>query len=417
MNADNDTQKAPQQSSDLSTMDNAPTTTASLFEIGQIVHVAARTGPGINQPGGVARVISVSHHLVSVKYVIDGRHEKNIAPTLVTAYEQTTRLRDRSVLLGRCLHCGSLRADCDSCDIRASENNHRRQRSLVPKPLPLDSLQSLGGPTEIIRQANHRGQPKPAAAAASFEENGDSDDTEKLWKRLRRRDKLFQRYKAQQLQQDLPQNSRKEIIIDKEHDFVSNTQVYEPRSSENKPGRWQGRRRNSDISVKPTAASAAPHSAASSQQTRQSQDNLEDGSSVSSQGSVESDDETSVSHSDSLNYGFGEADSLDNSIAAHDDDEELPNEHDLDFIAPEGDAEGLPSDIVDKTKGKSKSELLTFFDATMQAIETKALPRAKAKLQVLGLRIKDIDHRWQEEKEAVDRSLLLDEAKEVCNDW
>ena len=136
------------------------------YHIGQFVSVASRTSPGINQPGGIGRITNIRHvtnddvnlhhhddhhHIrLSVKYVLDGRHEKNIAwmyvqpytdlddddtapptdPTMNTSQQRhpssvlvphrhRTKLRNRNLLLGRCTYCGSLRTDCQSqCVVR-----------------------------------------------------------------------------------------------------------------------------------------------------------------------------------------------------------------------------------------------------------------------------------------------------------
>ena len=136
------------------------------YHIGQFVSVMSRTSPGINQPGGIGRITNIRHvtnddvnlhhhddhhHIrLSVKYVLDGRHEKNIAwmyvqpytdlddddtapptdPTMNTSQQRhpssvlvphrhRTKLRNRNLLLGRCTYCGSLRTDCQSqCVVR-----------------------------------------------------------------------------------------------------------------------------------------------------------------------------------------------------------------------------------------------------------------------------------------------------------
>jgi hypothetical protein len=104
-----------------------------VLAVGRMVHVASRTWPGINEPGGVGRIIAVhaitsndaeqmiSH--VDVHYMVLRRREKRIpvqyvklAPEYETSEESHGRLRDRNRLKGRCGRCGSLRIDCGSCD-------------------------------------------------------------------------------------------------------------------------------------------------------------------------------------------------------------------------------------------------------------------------------------------------------------
>jgi hypothetical protein len=85
--------------------------------VGQWVDVMSRTWPGINQPGGVGKITGTADGRVSVKYLLDGRHEKEIDLRYVQRHYQVASrsLRDRSMLLGRCQTCGSLKRDCGSC--------------------------------------------------------------------------------------------------------------------------------------------------------------------------------------------------------------------------------------------------------------------------------------------------------------
>ncbi len=123
-----------------------------LITVGRLVEVASRTWPGINKPGGVARVVQVhfdhdsndenqtqanarqpTH--VNVRYMVGSSREKRVpieyvklAPqyestTVATSNNNNTSLRDRSMLLGRCLRCGSLRTDCGSCDWAMEEED------------------------------------------------------------------------------------------------------------------------------------------------------------------------------------------------------------------------------------------------------------------------------------------------------
>ena len=147
-----------------------------IITVGRFVEVASRTWPGINKPGGVARVVEVHFDAssddepndkdndkekdqdvrgkgkhpthVNVRYMVGTSREKRVpveyiqlAPQYET-HRPTTKdssastsvggndsgsgngngsyvassLRDRSMLLGRCRRCGSLRTDCGSCD-------------------------------------------------------------------------------------------------------------------------------------------------------------------------------------------------------------------------------------------------------------------------------------------------------------
>jgi hypothetical protein len=152
-----------------------------IITVGRFVEVASRTWPGINKPGGVARVVEVHFDTssddetndndnenekeqgvggkrnnpthVNVRYMVGTSREKRVpveyvqlAPQYET-HRPTTKdssvstsaggndsgngnesgnyvassLRDRSMLLGRCRRCGSLRTDCGSCDWAVEE--------------------------------------------------------------------------------------------------------------------------------------------------------------------------------------------------------------------------------------------------------------------------------------------------------
>ncbi|KAI2510940.1 hypothetical protein MHU86_3412 [Fragilaria crotonensis] len=94
--------------------------TKDAFTEGQLVRVEARTWPGINKHGGVGRIIRRIENEVDVQYVLGGG-EKGVPLEYVSTIEEVwsqKSLRDRSILLGRCKHCGSLRADCGSCDLQ-----------------------------------------------------------------------------------------------------------------------------------------------------------------------------------------------------------------------------------------------------------------------------------------------------------
>jgi hypothetical protein len=104
----------------------------NLLTVDCLVDVEDRMWPGMNKQGGIARVkaIDTAKRTVNLHYVVDRRKEKDVAISFVTLapqYDvqqpssssqaaQQSNLRDRSMLLGRCKLCGSLRTDCGSCD-------------------------------------------------------------------------------------------------------------------------------------------------------------------------------------------------------------------------------------------------------------------------------------------------------------
>ena len=93
---------APESVSASSPLVPAPEPTAPLapapapvvvdFKVGDVVEVAARTGPGQNKPGGVGRIMAVHSNeedngrTYDIKYVLGGR-EKNVAEDLLSPPE------------------------------------------------------------------------------------------------------------------------------------------------------------------------------------------------------------------------------------------------------------------------------------------------------------------------------------------
>lgn len=135
------------------------------IRVGSMVEVARRMWPGINQPGGTARVLGIHTAeepgiageaviiAVDVHYIVEGRKEKRVPIQYVThspQYEAEEEgfirrdgggggqrrflLRDRSQLLGRCKNCGSLRADCGACDWMMIEESSHNTKGLHPDP-------------------------------------------------------------------------------------------------------------------------------------------------------------------------------------------------------------------------------------------------------------------------------------------
>ncbi|CAN0081689.1 unnamed protein product, partial [Ectocarpus fasciculatus] len=78
----------------------------------ELVEVARRMAPGMNKLGGTARVVKVdpATGLVDVRYVVEGGWERNIDPMYVRP--ATLEINEKRSTFGRCVHCGSLRVDC-----------------------------------------------------------------------------------------------------------------------------------------------------------------------------------------------------------------------------------------------------------------------------------------------------------------
>lgn len=80
---------------------------------GDLVEVERRMTPGVNKPGGTARVVKVdaTTGAIDVRYVVEGGWERGIDPVYVR--EAVLDISEvKRPTLGRCRHCGSLRIDC-----------------------------------------------------------------------------------------------------------------------------------------------------------------------------------------------------------------------------------------------------------------------------------------------------------------
>jgi hypothetical protein len=118
-----------------------------VITVGRLVDVASRTWPGINKTGGIARVTLVQFHPdtkvpthVNVTYMVESSKEKRVPVEYVKLapdYEtkpSSSSLRNRSLLLGRCLRCGSLRTDCGSCDWAVEEEQVQVEQERPTNP-------------------------------------------------------------------------------------------------------------------------------------------------------------------------------------------------------------------------------------------------------------------------------------------
>ena len=165
--------------------------------VGRLVEVASRTWPGINKPGGVARVTSTQVDgnnrvkNVDVQYILGSSKEKNVPVeyvTLAPQYEVSrtaakSSLRDRSMLLGRCRRCGSLRTDCGSCDW-ATEEQQQQQ------PHPIRSSRRKATAQTSTRKTKPTSGPMALAMSSSDSE----DDDLLLQELLQRNQRMYRKY-------------------------------------------------------------------------------------------------------------------------------------------------------------------------------------------------------------------------------
>jgi hypothetical protein len=96
----------------------------SVFTVGMIVHVAPRTWPGVNKPGGTARIIRIHEddHTCDVKYVISKSSIETRVPMYLLSEEKIDLGRERRRYLR--LGDGVLRGDYSVAD--AHQPTHRR---------------------------------------------------------------------------------------------------------------------------------------------------------------------------------------------------------------------------------------------------------------------------------------------------
>jgi hypothetical protein len=339
------------------------------FTVGQWVSVASRTSPGINQPGGIGRITAVndSDH-VSIKYVLDGRHEKNVHVQYVQKYswETTTstatgtssgtRLRDRTMLLGRCTYCGSLRADCQSCDFATSSWKR-----------------DWNNPTlAVVPQENHSEPPKrrstPTSSSLAQQDDGNGSDTscgssdssnDRAYERMMRRHRReYVRYKRSVRRAAALNNDGEPLVVTKQSEGGS---VPRHRSLKRMRRRDRHELRN-ETSILATVGAA---SKSGNDDRNESDDHpMLD---LSSNNERSSDSDHSLDH---LPLQELAARALQCSVT----------QHQASFIQPEGDAEKLPPDVLDLTGAVAYPQLLPLLDELLQKMENKDIPQAKREL-------------------------------------
>ena len=191
--------------------------------IHSMVEVLPRTWPGINKPGGAARVTQLYYQEeedqeqqvrdeqsakdinkegtkvlthIDVRYVVMGGREKRVPIEFCVAAPQYdthllanapsegvptstssigdprvsilpspfrtrfSRLRDRSALLGRCKRCGSLRSDCNSCDWVYEERERKRLQDLEQQNMNMTELKHIKENNQHSKELKRKGRKK-----------------------------------------------------------------------------------------------------------------------------------------------------------------------------------------------------------------------------------------------------------------
>ena len=376
---------------DLSRSENVSTAAhpeAIPFTVGQLVDVESRTWPGINQPGGIGRVTGIAASCASVMYLVGHRrHEKEIPFRFIKPYTQTTkRLRNRSMLLGRCQNCGSLRADCGSCDIWAAE----RQLHL-----------SVGSAADTsTKKASHK-------ESTDSLEDSDSTASSALEEDIARRKRRFRKYQrlkrdAQRLlgDEELSLCSKCDSESDSsggEDDFplrqlvwqASQPAIHEKLSESSSWRKRQKRTPVKDSSNDDESSLAVSEGSLSGDSMMDFDKDLDSVSSPTTRDSSPTGKQqlppTGKQQLPPTSYvatrycAFSSDDDCDDARFAGFDMNLTQN----DFIQPEGNANNLPRDVIDRTASLPYSELAPFFDSAVGDIETEKLGSAQRQINEL----------------------------------
>ena len=309
-----------------------------IWETGQLVQVKARTWPGINQPGGVGRITGSNSQgtKVAVRYVLDGRREKEIDTKYVTLYnDDNTRLRDRSVMLGRCRRCGSLRSDCGSCDIRHREHEQKR----------------------LWQQAQENGGVS----------SSDEDSIEEVLGNIRRLESQSRKFKR------LWRRSRQ---------FLDDSSGEEQANSTEKVERTPKRTRQGETTPEstdmadsnpfsPRELPASPHVGFPDLSSTADPDRMEESDSSSS-------DDSLILRALAQRHRRRRMNNQEIDLSSSSDEQNVDDDSGI-FIQPEGSADALPSDMEDKSSRIPYAELPEFCDRIVHRLEREELPASRLK--------------------------------------
>ena len=336
---------------------------AHTFAIGDLVEVARRMTPGMNKPGGTAKVIAISTNAqgqpsISVKYVVDRTEERDLGLEHVKHFEFLNS-RGRSSV-GRCLVCKSFRKDCGGCD---------QQQSVV------ELNEDFG---DEMDRAPRRPRPKRKP-----------DHTET---RKRRLDQTNDWDDSDNYNDSLDSGSSDdELFIPPARRRLMNTSVLELLKDKPRPGRdirlhkvnatRSGRIEPSNPSH-PVGRIRTPKTRVDVQSTTTA---LADTSSPrllppEMPDSPEDFQNHTSRYEGRADLHYSDDDSREGASVQDDDDEVLDNEESPGkdaFIQPEGNACNLPDDVKDQTKDVDFVDLPDLFERIVSQLEQKELPAAR----------------------------------------
>jgi hypothetical protein len=372
-------------------------TAPSSFSVGQIVRVEARTWPGINQPGGVAKLtgIDASGRKVAVRYILDSRHERDVDVRYIQAFDSSTRLRDRSMLLGRCRNCGSLRNDCGSCDLRqadetgwqswpAADLTTSKRREAEEDMLDSSSDDDDGDDSleELLRQTQQtfaRQSRKLARlrqrARQLLNESSSSGEEEMEKKATLAQSRNFRQ------EESVPLNDAESHADDKSDSSSEESDdslIQEWAALQRQP---LVRRRRRPLSLSQRSVLDSPMEATPPRAVRK------------------------IAREDDLRTLRDDA-----SHPQHPDDSNDNREDDQHFIQPEGNAEVLPVDVQDETSQLAYTQLSGFVDRLVQELEEKGLPSARQKLVQL-------ESNWRQATTDEGQHAAIREMESVYQGW
>ena len=150
-----------------------------LIDVGALVLVQSRTTPGINKPGGVGRVVAVGPAGYSIKYVLDGSTERDVAKGFVSLHtfednpRRTSRQNVTNTAQPRSMKVQSLDASEKKKQRSAAEGMHPGAVTVLPTPRePSEkspsvhtALVATSAPASALSKESRSARVAPAAAS------------------------------------------------------------------------------------------------------------------------------------------------------------------------------------------------------------------------------------------------------------
>lgn len=421
---------------------------ALTLTVGKIVQVEARTWPGINKPGGVGRITQLHYSedgnkvtSVDVRYTVVGGRERHVPIEHVEAApefdavngpgdgsaqpggQQRNQLRDRSGLLGRCKRCGSLRADCGSCDWIEQERLAEQARNQPEQDAGTNAQQSRR--TTKSRTRKSRSQIAEEESLSSSSEDEEQIRADNLrWRRyLRQRSYWLHAFDDSASSSD-EEKLHEESSSDSDDPLLARLAELTRSRREHKRNlarkyskvakKWRRKRPQKTglssletLNDSPRAPSRVKTTTASSAADPL---NVDDSPSpvispkaqppIDLENEVEDVGDPDISSEDSLPAApedpSEEAHAEDNGGEdVQTDSPQVVNLPDLNldleglgFIQPEGEAaaEHLPSDIVDRTQSIPFKQLPSFFDDLLKELSNERIPDSEVAISEFQLK-------------------------------